>query len=171
MHPNQAPSRSRPYSLLANRYPSRPTASYHLADTQAELIAFTPSLMSLQFHQQGYRPNRPMNYRSPRPYVQNSPSFVPVRTTAPSAVPQKSKSETTVSPPEYYVDSFASNFSDKPSSNSASQTKAKHVSFQEPEMMRSVVSFSRPASICFSVLVLRVNPCYIPIITPLHKSR
>jgi hypothetical protein len=63
----------------------------------------------------------------------------------------KSKSETVVSQPEYYVDSFASNFSDKPSlnSNNNNKTKTKHVTFQEPHMTKSVFSFEIKILIIF----------------------
>ena len=140
MHLTQPSYPSRPNSRSVNRYQTRPTVNVHPADTQAELIAFTPSLMSLQFPPQGYRGTRMMNYRSSRPHVQNSPSFASARTTEPSTVPQKSHSETTLPPPEYYVDSFASNFSDTPSSSHPSRATAKHVTFEEPARIRLVVS-------------------------------
>ena len=56
-------------------------------------------------------------------------------------VPSKSQLKQSVPQPEYYVDSFQSNFADKPSSNSNNhnKTKTKHVTFQEPDTTKFVV--------------------------------
>ena len=94
-------------------------------DTQAQLAAFTPSLMSIQLPHQQSRINNQRNYYPPRSYVQNHSS---------STIKTKSQ-------PEYYVDSFPSNFSNKPSLDSNNKPKTKHVTFQEPGMTKSVFVF------------------------------
>ncbi len=101
-------------------------------EAQAQLVAFTPPLMSIQLPYQESQMHQ-RNYDSTRPYMQNKQQ----------SVATKSKSKTAVSQPEYYVDSFASNFSDKPSlnSNNNNKIKTKHVTFQEPDMTKSVFSF------------------------------
>jgi hypothetical protein len=98
-------------------------------ETQAQLLAFTPPLMSIRFSDQHFQTQQRSSY-FPRPHMQNH-SFTQ------SSFSPKSKSETAVSQPEYYVDSFTPNFSDKPSSNN--KTKVKHVHFQEPEIITLVL--------------------------------
>ena len=98
---------------------------------QAELTAFTQPLMSIEFP---YSPisYQPRNYYSRKPHMQNQQTNVPTKTTT----------TTTTTQPEYYVDSFQSNFSDKSSSNtqndnnSNTKTKVKHVTFEEPEQVK-----------------------------------
>ena len=77
-----------------------------------------------------YRQPQPYQYKSYRPRV----SMYNLSHEQTS----KTKSEKSISQPEYYVDSFASNFSDKPSSNSNTKPKTKHVTFQEPEPSKFV---------------------------------
>jgi hypothetical protein len=127
-------NRSRPNSSIPYRNQlassSQFTSPTNQPDAQAQLVAFTPPLMSIQLPYQETQLHQ-RNYHSPRTYMQNRQASLPL----------KSKSETTVSQPEYYVDSFQSNFSDKPSSNSNNKAKTKHVTFQEPDMTKFVLSF------------------------------
>jgi hypothetical protein len=138
MHDTQTTKRSNSnrFHLNSNyQYRNKTPSSSHFIshinqpETQAQLVAFTPPLMSIQLPHQEVQ-IRQRNYHSTRPYMQNQQS----------SFPMKSKSETAIQP-EYYVDSFASNFSDKPTSNSNNKTKTKHVTFQEPDMTKSVFSF------------------------------
>lgn len=99
------------------------SSSTNQRETHAQLVAFTPPLMSLQLpypESQTYQ----RNYRSNRSYTQHQQQ---------PSLPMKNKSETATTQPEYYVDSFTSNFSNKPSSNSNNDKKVKHVTFQEPD--------------------------------------
>ncbi len=113
------PTRFRPHTSYS---PSNMSQS----ETQAQLVAFTPPLMSLQLPYPGSQ-IRQRNYHSARPYMHNQ-----------SNDQSKNKSKTAVSQPEYYVDSFAPNFSTKPSSDSNNKPKTKHVTFQEPDTTKSV---------------------------------
>ncbi|CAF4776291.1 unnamed protein product, partial [Rotaria sp. Silwood2] len=101
-------------------------------ETQAQLVAFTPPLMSIQLSYPEFQTYE-QNYYPPRSYMQT-------QLNEQSSLPIKSKSETLTSQPEYYVDSFASNFSDKPSSDSNNKTRTKHVTFQEPEMTNELLN-------------------------------
>jgi hypothetical protein len=135
MHENRPNSnRFRPNSNYSYRHQSPSSSQFtpHInqPEAQAQLVAFTPPLMSIQLPYQE-PPIRQRNHYSARPYMQNHPS----------SLQPKSKSETAVPQPEYYVDSFPSNFSNKPSSNSDNKTKTKHVTFQEPDMTKFVLSF------------------------------
>ncbi|CAF0723465.1 unnamed protein product [Adineta steineri] len=134
MHPRYHPnsSRFRPQLNYSHRYPTSAVSYFpsqmHQLTTQAEIAAFTPPLMSLQFPEQQPSINQ-RNYYTPRPYTRHHSN----KQTS-SAI--QNKSETTVSQPEYYVDNFAPNFSDKPSSstnNDNNKSKTKHVTFLEPE--------------------------------------
>ncbi|CAF1062469.1 unnamed protein product [Adineta ricciae] len=114
----------------SDRFRPQNTPSYYpsnvnTSDHRAQLAAFTPPLMSipLPYHESQWQPR---NYQySPRPYVPNQSN---AKT---SSIPKK-KPESIAPPVEYYVDCFASNFSDKPLSNTA-KSKTKHVTFQESE--------------------------------------
>lgn len=109
------------YSYYNSSHSSSFTNPY---ETGASLAAFTPPLMSLQLPY--YQPStNHRNYRQSRPY--NQPRQVS------SSI--KTKSQPATSQPEYYVDSFASNFSSKPSSNSINDKKTKHVTFREPDKL------------------------------------
>ncbi|CAF0733272.1 unnamed protein product [Rotaria sordida] len=142
MHDIRPMNRSNP-----NRFRPHPSYSYHHSihspsyfppqrmnqpETQAQLVAFTPPLMSIrlpysefQTYEQNYCPSR---------------SYMQTQSNEQSSLPINYKSETVTSQPEYYVDSFASNFSDKSSSNSNNKTKTKHVTFQEPNMANELVN-------------------------------
>ncbi|CAF2516999.1 unnamed protein product [Rotaria sp. Silwood2] len=117
---------------------SAPSPSYftpqrmNQPETQAQLVAFTPPLMSIQLSYPEFQTYE-QNYYPPRSYMQT-------QLNEQSSLPIKSKSETLTSQPEYYVDSFASNFSDKPSSDSNNKTRTKHVTFQEPEMTNELLN-------------------------------
>src|SRR5690349_12042038 len=104
-------NRSRPNSNYPYRNQSLSSSYFtpHMnqPEAQAQLVAFTPPLMSLQLPYQDSQIHQRNSY-STRPYVQHQQA----------SLPTKSKSETAVLQPAYYVDSFPSNFSDKPSSNS-----------------------------------------------------
>jgi hypothetical protein len=113
----------------------RPHTSYspsnmNQSETQAQLVAFTPPLMSLRVPYPGSQIHQ-RNYHSSRPYMHNQSNDR-------SFLSTKNKSKTAVSQPEYYVDSFAPNFSTKPSSDSNNKPKTKHVTFQEPDTTKSV---------------------------------
>jgi hypothetical protein len=115
------------------RFPTHLTPHMNQSETEAQLVAFTPPLMSIRVPHQGSQTYR-QNYNQPRSSIYN-------QSNEQTSLPTKTKSKTTVSQPEYYVDSFASNFSDKPSSNSNNKTKTKHVTFQEPQPSKLVHSF------------------------------
>jgi hypothetical protein len=112
--------------------PSHLTPHINPPEAQAQLVAFTQPLMSVQVPYQDSRMYQ-RNYHSTKSYVQNQQP----------SLSMKSKSETAGAQPEYYMDSFAPNFSDKPSSNSdnTNKTKTKHVTFQEPDVTKSVCFF------------------------------
>ncbi|CAF3502282.1 unnamed protein product [Rotaria sp. Silwood1] len=131
----------------SNRFRLHPSYSYHHSmqpspyfppqcmnqpETQAQLVAFTPPLMSIRLPDPEVQPYE-QNYCPPR-------SYMPNKSNEQSSLPIKCKLETVTSQPEYYVDSFASNFSDKPSSDSHNKTKTKHVTFQEPEMTNELLN-------------------------------
>jgi len=129
-------NRSRPNSDIPYRNQLSPSSQFtstaNQPDTQAQLVAFTQPLMSIQVPYQDSRMYQ-RNYHSTKSYVQNQQP----------SLSMKSKSETAGAQPEYYMDSFAPNFSDKPSSNSdnTNKTKTKHVTFQEPDVTKSVCFF------------------------------
>jgi hypothetical protein len=130
-------NRSRPNSDIPYRNQLSPSSQFtstaNQPDTQAQLVAFTQPLMSIQLPYQETQ-TRQRNYHPRRSYMHNEQAYLP----------PKSKSETTVSQPQYYVDSFPSNFSDKPSSNgnnNNNKSKTKKVTFQEPDMTKFVLSF------------------------------
>ncbi|CAF3609451.1 unnamed protein product [Adineta steineri] len=136
-HPNS--NRFRPQLNYSHRNPTSPSLYFppqmHQLTTQAEIAAFTPPLMSLQFPEQQPSINQ-RNYYTPRPYTRHHSN----KQTS-SAI--QNKSETTVTQPEYYVDNFAPNFSDKPSSstnNDNNKSKTKHVTFQEPEKANELLT-------------------------------
>ena len=80
----------------------------------------------------GENQTRSRHYRPTRPFMPRQ------QTTA----PPKNKSETVAPQPKYYVDSFSSNFADKPSSNNhdTNKPKTKHVTFQEPQRTKFVMT-------------------------------
>ncbi|CAF0916691.1 unnamed protein product [Rotaria sordida] len=113
MHDIRSMNRSNP-----NCFRPRPSYKYHHSihspsyflpqrmnqpETQAQLVAFTPPLMSIR-----------LPYSEFQTYEQND------------------------CPSRSYI--FASNFSDKPSSNSNNKTKIKHVTLQEPNMANELVN-------------------------------
>ena len=114
-------------------FSSSHTSRINQSETQAQLVAFTPPLMSirlpyseLQLHQDNY-------YSSP-PHTENQSC----QQSSPST---QYKSDMPASQPEYYVDSYTSNLSNKSFPNSSNKTKMKHVTFQEPDMTKFVFSF------------------------------
>ncbi|UJR37820.1 hypothetical protein I4U23_030510 [Adineta vaga] len=118
------PHSTHPSQYFQQYYPSNMTSP----DSQAQLVAFTPPLMSIQFSNQESQ-IYPRNNYPQRSHMSNRSNEQTYYSSA------KKKSETKVPQPQYYVDSFASNFSDKPSStsNNSNKPKAKHVTFQESE--------------------------------------
>lgn len=131
-------------------YYNQPTSQYtrylDQPDTQAELVAFTPPLMSLRLPY-GHNQMRPRSYRPTRPYIPRQQA----------SAPPKNKPETVAPQPKYYVDSFSSNFADKPSSNNnnndMSKPKTKHVTFQEPQIIK-LVSVFESCSISFRFILV-----------------
>ncbi len=140
IHDPRSQNRSNYTRFSTYSYHNQPSSYYtsnlNQPETQAELVAFTPSLMSIRVPYQESQAYQHHSYR-PRPYMYNASNEQ-------TSLSTKTKSETTVTQPEYYVDSFASNFSDKPSSNSNNtKLKSKHVTFREPpEPSKFVYSFS-----------------------------
>ncbi|CAF1279478.1 unnamed protein product [Rotaria magnacalcarata] len=116
---------------------NRPRPILHQPETQAQLVAFTQPLMSIRLPHQEYPTCEQNYYPSSRPYIPN-------QSNEQSAVSMKYKSETTTKQSEYYVDSFPSNFSDSSSSSSNNKTRAKHVTFKEPEMVNNTLPAANP---------------------------
>lgn len=119
-------------------YYSQPVAPFHPTiyqpDTQAQLVAFTPPLMSIRLPYGENQTRSRNNYRQTR-------SYTPRQQTS---IPSKNKPDTHTPAPKFYVDTFSSNFADKPASsesNNDNKTKTKHVTFQEPETAKFVPSF------------------------------
>ncbi|CAF3495030.1 unnamed protein product [Rotaria socialis] len=112
---------------------NRPRPILHQPETQAQLVAFTQPLMSIRLPHQEYPTCEQNYYPSSRPYTPN-------QSHEQSAVSMKYKSETTTKQPEYYVDSFPSNFSDSSSSSSNNKSRTKHVTFKEPEMVNNTLT-------------------------------
>jgi hypothetical protein len=140
IHPTQPMHRSSVSTRPSNRYRTRPSINDHSATqqlgVQAELVAFTPPLMSIQCSNSEYPTYSSRNFYSPRLYMNTS---LPTRNTQHSSLSLKHKSATTVPQPEYYVDNFDSNFSNKPTeTNSTTKSKVKHVTFQTFDNKRSV---------------------------------
>ena len=100
-----------------NTHACRPTAPVHSSrkaqrlETEAALTAFTPPLMSIR-----------LPYRDTHTGSSNQSQ---------ECSPFASKSQ-----PKYYVDTFHSNFSDRPASGHDTRAKSKHVTFQEPNVIR-----------------------------------
>lgn len=138
MHDQRSANRSRPAHFRPYHHTVRPSMYYpsrsvNQPEAQAQLVAFTPPLMSVHVSHPDYQKYE-QSYHTPRHYVQNYPYEQ-------SSLSMNNKPETATPQPEYYVDSFASNFSDKPSSNSTNKSKTKHVTFQEPEETKLVLTF------------------------------
>ena len=119
---------SRIHANYSRTLPFHITPGMSQPETQAQLVAFTPPLMSV-----------PWSHSDSRVTAQNNFTNI-------SSVQNHLKESSSMnchSQPEYYVDSFASNFSDNPPSNSNNnnKTKTKHVTFQEPELTKLVIIY------------------------------
>jgi hypothetical protein len=126
---------ARYHSHSIHHTPFSPTLNH--SDNQAQFTAFTQPLMALRFEPHNMQ-TRPQTYPSTRPHIENH------YYNQQSSIPTKNRTETAGSQPAYYVDSFPANFSDQPPSNSNNNNtkpKSKHVTFQEPELPRSVSCF------------------------------
>ncbi|CAF1152013.1 unnamed protein product [Adineta ricciae] len=130
-------------------YPSNANTSDHWA----QLAAFTPPLMSIPLPYQESQ-WQPQNYQYP------PRSYVPNQSNPKTFLVPKKKPESIAPPVEYYVDCFASNFSDKLPSNTA-KSKTKHVTFQESEATNE-----SPRSIANNNLFSPPQPLSVPTYQP-----